>query len=133
MTPERKQAVEAAEQAKAKRPASQEPATDARPSKTARGVGLKPAVGAAAGVVPDEHLPPNKILFIRDLPEDYGTDAITAIFARFSGFREVRLVPTRKGIAFVEYETEDNASAAKDGTAGMAVGESSLRVTFQRK
>lgn len=55
------------------------------------------------GVVPDEYLPPNKILFIRQVPDDYGVEALTAIFSRYPGFKEVRTVPGRKGIAFVEY------------------------------
>jgi len=45
-------------------------------------------------------------LFLRDVPEDYDVESLTAIFGRFEGFREVRLVPGRKGIAFVEYEAE---------------------------
>lgn len=53
--------------------------------------------------MPDEYLPPNKILFIRQVPEDYGVEGLSAIFGRFPGFREVRTVPGRKGIAFVEY------------------------------
>lgn len=104
---ERKQAVEAAEAAKnLKRPPPGAPEPDSgagRAPKAARGAGLKGAAGMGAGVVPDEYLPPNKILFIRQVPDDYGVDALTAIFSRFAGFREVRTVPGRKGIAFVEY------------------------------
>jgi RNA recognition motif-containing protein len=83
--------------------------------------------------VPDEYLPPNKILFIRQVPEDYGVDALTAIFSRFPGFKEVRTVPGRKGIAFVEYEAEDGAISAKEATAGMSLGDNTIRVTFQRQ
>lgn len=104
---ERKQALEAAEQAKnLKRPAAGAPEPDAgaqRAPKAARGAGLKGAAGLGAGVVPDEYLPPNKILFIRQVPDGYDVDALTAIFSRFPGFKEVRTVPGRKGIAFVEY------------------------------
>ena len=78
--------------------------------------------------MPDEYLPPNKILFIRQVPEDYGVDALTAIFSRFPGFKEVRTVPGRKGIAFVEYEAEDGAISA-----GMSLGDNTIRVTFQRQ
>ncbi|KAI5201577.1 U1 small nuclear ribonucleoprotein [Aureobasidium subglaciale] len=134
---ERKQALEAAEAAKnLKRPAPGVPEDDTaaqKAPKTARGAGLKGTSGAGAGVVPDEYLPPNKILFIRQVPEDYGVDALTAIFSRFSGFKEVRTVPGRKGIAFVEYEAEDGAISAKEATAGMSLGENTIRVTFQRQ
>ena len=94
---------------------------------------MKGAGGVAGGVVPDEYLPPNKILFVRNLPEDYGFDSLTAIFTRFPGFKEVRDVPGRAGIAFVEYETTDGAIAAKEATTKMTLGERTIVVTFQRQ
>ncbi|EMC91600.1 hypothetical protein BAUCODRAFT_38709 [Baudoinia panamericana UAMH 10762] len=97
-----------------------------RPAKAAK-------VAQPAGIVPEEYLPPNKILYLRDLPEDYGKDALTAIYSRFPGFKEVRTVPTRKTIAFVEYDDESGAIAAKDATGGMTLGEQAIKVTFQRK
>lgn len=62
-------------------------------------------------------------------------DSLTEIFGRFDGFREVRLVPGRKGIAFVEYEAEQGAISAKENTAGMALkgGEKTMKVTYQRQ
>jgi len=84
-------------------------------------------------VVPDEYLPPNKILFLREVPDDYGKDELTVVFNRFPGFREVRTVPGRKGIAFVEYEDEEGAITAKEATTGMAFGEKPLRITYQRQ
>ena len=84
-------------------------------------------------MIPDEYLPPNKILFLRELPEDYGKEALAAIFGRFAGFKEVRTVPGRKAIAFVEYEDEEGAITAKESTAGMTLGEKAIRVTFQRQ
>src|SRR6516165_10452623 len=106
-----------------------------RPAKTQRGAGLKPTGAGAQAVVPDEYLPPNKILFVQNLPEDFDVDALTNIFGRFEGFREVRLVPGRRGIAFVEYEAEQGAITAKENTAGMALrnGEKIMKVTYQRK
>jgi RNA recognition motif-containing protein len=95
---------------------------------------LKSSNQNAAAVIPDEYLPPNKTLFLRDVPEDYDVESLTAIFGRFEGFREVRLVPGRKGIAFVEYEAEAGAISAKERTAGMSLGDSKpIRVTFQRQ
>jgi RNA recognition motif-containing protein len=135
---ERKQAVEATQQ-KLKRPA---PATDApdttglsaRPIKAVKGAGLKPSGGNNAAIIPDEYLPPNKILFLRDLPDSYDADGLSRIFSRFEGFKEVRMVPGRKGIGFVEYEAEAGAISAKEATAGMQLGDEGkgIRVTFQR-
>lgn len=132
---ERKQAQEAQESAKLKRPAAGAPEeTAARPAKLARGAGLKSTSGAA-GIVPDEYLPPNKILFVQNLPDDYDMENLSAIFGRFEGFKEVRMVPGRKGLAFVEYEAETGAISAKESTAGMALGAEAkpVKVTFQRQ
>ncbi|PYI15266.1 U1 small nuclear ribonucleo protein usp102 [Aspergillus japonicus CBS 114.51] len=136
---ERKQAHEALEaQKKLKRPSGAVVAPSdpsGRPAKAAKGAGLKPTSGAAATVIPDEYLPPNKILFLRDLPDTADQDSLTAVFARFEGFQEVRLVPGRKGIAFVEYENESGAISAKEATSGMPMGEAGkpIRVTYQRQ
>lgn len=86
-----------------------------------------------AAVVPDEYLPPNKILFLQNVPEDYGVDDLTGIFGRFESFREIRLVPGRRGIAFVEYDDEQGAISAKEQTAGMALKDRNLKVTYQRQ
>jgi hypothetical protein len=134
---ERKQAQEALEtQQKLKRPSGvvPVPAETGRPAKTARGAGLKPS-NATTTVIPDEYLPPNKILFLRELPDEIDSDSLTAVFGRFEGFREVRLVPGRKGIAFVEYESEAGAISAKEATSGMPMGPNNkpVRVTYQRQ
>ncbi|CAG8041988.1 unnamed protein product [Penicillium salamii] len=131
---ERKQAHEALEaQKKLKRPAAN--AEPARPAKTTKGAGLKPTSGTTAAVIPDEYLPPNKILFLRELPDDASEEGLSTIFSRFEGFQEVRLVPGRKGIAFVEYEAETGAISAKEATSGMPMGEQgkAIRVTYQRQ
>lgn len=132
---ERKQAHDALEaQKKLKRPAVAA-ADAARPPKTTKGAGLKPSSGAAAAVIPDEYLPPNKILFVRELADDVTQEGLEAVFGHFEGFQEVRTVPGRAGIAFIEYETEAGAINAKEATSGMAMGEQNkpIRVTFQRQ
>ena len=47
----------------------------------------------------------------------------------------MRLVPGRKGIAFIEYEAEAGAISAKESTAGMTLGEEGkvIKVVYQRK
>jgi len=121
---ERKQAIEAANAKPEKRPAAENLAE--RPAKTSK-------AAQPAGVVPDEYLPPNKVLFLRDLPEDYGQAALTAIFSRYPGFKEVRTVPGRTTIAFVEYEDENGAITAKEATAGLTLSDKQIKVTFQRQ
>ncbi|KAL2376550.1 hypothetical protein RJZ90_007429 [Blastomyces dermatitidis] len=133
---ERKQAQEALEaQKKLKRGVAAPGGPEARPSKVTRGAGLKPSTATAAPVIQDEYLPPNKILFLREIPDSLDQDGLTEIFGRFEGFKEVRMVPGRKGIAFVEYEAETGAISAKEATSGMPLGENGkpIRVTFQRQ
>jgi len=132
---DRKQALEATQNKKRTLPATSIPAPDAaRPAKTVKGAGLKGTSANAAAVIPDEYLPPNKILFLRDIPDSYDADGLSRIFGRFEGFKEVRLVPGRKGIAFVEYDAEAGAISAKEATSGMQLGDEGkgIRVTYQR-
>ena len=51
------------------------------------------------------------------------------------GFREVRLVPSRPDIAFVEYDTEMQASIAKDNAQGLEIiqGGGPIKITYARK
>ena len=72
---------------------------------------------------------------MQNLPDEYDVDSLTTIFGRFEGFKEVRLVPGRKGIAFVEYEGEGGAISAKESTNGMGVGGEgkAMKVVYQRK
>jgi RNA recognition motif-containing protein len=129
---ERRQALEAVEAQKKRATApAAEPAPEGKP-KSKLGGGLKST--APHVVIPDEYLPPNKTLFLQNVPDEYDADALTALFGRFEGFREVRLVPGRKGIAFVEYETEAGSISAKERMAGVPLGEAGLpiKVTFQR-
>ncbi|KAK5998156.1 small nuclear ribonucleoprotein U1 [Cladobotryum mycophilum] len=107
--------------------------SDSRPSKSARPSGLKSTSVTTSAVVPDEYLPPNKILFLQNIPDDYDVDGLTTIFGQFEGFREIRLVPGRRGIAFVEYESEQGAIIAKENTAGMTLGDKPIKVTYQRQ
>lgn len=60
-----------------------------------------------------EHMLLNKILFLQNLPAEVTEDMLNQVFKQYSGFREVRLVPGRSDLAFVEYETEVQAAMAK--------------------
>ncbi|KAA8896766.1 U1 small nuclear ribonucleo protein [Sphaerosporella brunnea] len=124
---ERKQAQLAHEAQR--RPAAAAPA-DKAPKKPA---GLKSTAPAAAPQIPDEYLPPNTTLFLRDLPDDTESETLGGLFSRFDSFKEVRMVPGRKGIAFVEFETLEGAISAKEGMGGMVLGNNVVKVTYQRQ
>ncbi|KAF2199545.1 small nuclear ribonucleoprotein U1a [Delitschia confertaspora ATCC 74209] len=118
---ERKQAQEEAEK-KARATGAPEPAKPRAPK-----TGMQ--------AVPDEFVPANKILFVQNIPKDVDTEALTTLFQQFPGFKEVRTVPGRVGIAFVEYEHEDFAIKAKETTANMRLGadQKPIKVTYQRQ
>lgn len=84
--------------------------------------------------MPDEYLPPNKILFLQNLPESVTKDQLMALFSQYPNLHEVRLIPTRKEIAFVEYLDEASATTAKDALHNYKLdGENKIKITFARK
>ena len=76
--------------------------------------------------------PPHNVLFVQNLPDDITTDVMQAIFGRFAGFRDIRLVPGRN-ISFVEYADTDAAVLARDSTSGITLSGQQLKVTFGKK
>ncbi|KAF7558801.1 hypothetical protein G7046_g5362 [Stylonectria norvegica] len=130
---DKRKALEAAEEQRQLNKRGPSAASDSRPAKSVKPAGLKSTSAATSAVVPDEYLPPNKILFVQNVPDDYDVDALTIVFGRFEGFREIRLVPGRRGIAFVEYDAEQGAITAKENTAGMNLGDVAIKVTYQRQ
>lgn len=79
--------------------------------------------------MPDEYLPPNKILFLQNLPETVTKDQLNALFSQYPNLHEVRLVPSKKDIAFVEYLDEGSATVAKDALHNYKLdGENKIKV-----
>ncbi|KAI6154140.1 hypothetical protein BKA82DRAFT_4098033 [Pisolithus tinctorius] len=98
------------------------------------GVSAIPAPKRPAVQMPDEYLPPNKILFLQNLPENVTKDQLMALFSQYPNLYEVRLIPTKKDIAFVEYVDEASASVAKDALHNYKLdGENKIKITFARK
>lgn len=53
---------------------------------------------------------------------------------RFPGFKEVRLVPNRHDIAFVEFENEMQSGAAKDALQGFKITPThAMKISFAKK
>lgn len=96
-----------------------------------------PAVSAPrrpAVQMPDEYLPPNKILFLQNLPESVSKDQLMALFSQYPNLHEVRLIANKKDIAFVEYMDEGSATVAKDALHNYKLdGENKIKITFARK
>jgi U2 small nuclear ribonucleoprotein B'' len=97
--------------------------------------------------MPDEYLPPNKILFLQNLPESVTKEQLMALFSqlgpfffisviflnsdscRYPNLYEVRLIPMKKDIGFVEYLDEASAGVAKDALHNYKLdGENKIKV-----
>ncbi|KAG0500059.1 hypothetical protein HPP92_000131 [Vanilla planifolia] len=83
-------------------------------------------VNSAYGTMPPHsHLPypgggkhadapaaPNNILFVENLPHECAPMMLQMLFCQYAGFKEVRMVETKPGIAFVEYGDELQSTVA---------------------
>lgn len=89
--------------------------------------------GGAQPVV--ETVPPNNILFIQNIATTNNVNDLADLFAKFSGYSEIRSVPGNKNIAFVEYLTEHDAAIAMAGLNQQAVGNppQPMMVNFAKK
>lgn len=82
--------------------------------------------------VPDN--PPNYILFLNNLPEETNEMMLSMLFNQFPGFKEVRLVPGRHDISFVEFENENQAGSARDALQGFKITPShAMKITYAKK
>ncbi|XP_018441604.1 U2 small nuclear ribonucleoprotein B'' isoform X3 [Raphanus sativus] len=62
-----------------------------------------------------EAMPPNNILFIQNLPHDTTTAMLEFLFRQYPGFKEIRMVAAKPGIAFAEFEDDVKSSMAMRG------------------
>ena len=115
--------------------------TKKRRAKEAAAAAAPPSIAAAP---PPPHAPPHappppppgvphKILFVQGLPHTVAPSLLTSLFQQFPGFREVRMVEVRPGIAFVEYENEGLAAAALGGLQGSLVEDEAISITFANR
>ena len=89
------------------------------------------AVAAQGGV---DNAPPNQILFLTNLPGETNEMMLSMLFNQFPGFKEVRLVPGRSDIAFVEFENEMQSAAARDALQGFKITPTTaMKINFAKK
>ncbi|CAB3406925.1 unnamed protein product [Caenorhabditis bovis] len=78
--------------------------------------------------------PPNKILFCTNLPESANTEMLSILFSQFSGLKDIRMVPNRPGIAFVEFDTDSEAIPARTALNNFKITpEHIMRVDYAKK
>lgn len=95
-------------------------------------LGLAPPMHSPVVQVPDN--PPNYILFLSNLPEETNEMMLSMLFNQFPGFKEVRLVPGKHDISFVEFESETQAGVAKDALQGFRITATcAMKITYAKK
>uniref|UniRef100_M3XQN1 U1 small nuclear ribonucleoprotein A n=1 Tax=Mustela putorius furo TaxID=9669 RepID=M3XQN1_MUSPF len=95
---------------------------------------LKPRLFSSFFPVQVPDYPPNYILFLNNLPEETNEMMLSMLFNQFPGFKEVRLVPGRHDIAFVEFENDGQAGAARDALQGFKITPShAMKITYAKK
>ncbi|CAL8355085.1 unnamed protein product [Boreogadus saida] len=95
-------------------------------------VALTPQTNSPTAPVQDN--PPNYILFLSNLPEETNEMMLSMLFNQFPGFKEVRLVPGKHDIAFVEFEGEALAGVAKDALQGFRITATcAMKITYAKK
>ncbi|KAJ3095016.1 U2 small nuclear ribonucleoprotein B'' [Phlyctochytrium planicorne] len=70
-----------------------------------------------------EENPPHTILYATELPKSVtgSTEMLSLLFKQYGGFKEVRLVPTKPDIAFIEFESVNQAADAKAALQGFLI------------
>lgn len=77
---------------------------------------------------------PNNILFLTSLPNETTELMLSMLFNQFPGFKEVRLVPGRSDIAFVEFENDVQSGTAKGALQGFRITPShAMKITYAKK
>ena len=85
-------------------------------------------------VMPVGNEPPNRTLFVQNLPTATTSAMLQMLFQQFEGFVETRLVEARPGIAFVDYQTDGQATTALQGLNGFKITPTNaIQISYQKR
>jgi len=85
-------------------------------------------------MMPTEQTPPNRILFVENLPPEANQLMLQVLFQQYQGFQEARLVPGKPGIAFVEYQDLYQAGTAMTTLQNFKITPTHLmKISFARQ
>ncbi|BGP47397.1 hypothetical protein JCM10450v2_003249 [Rhodotorula kratochvilovae] len=145
MDEHKKERLERKKESRRNDPARRKKLAQKAAAKQAAETGVAPVVAAAAAPrrivqMPDEYLPPNKILFVQNLPDDTTKETLEALFRPYPNLIEVRTIPGRRNIAFVEFEDEGSSAVARDALHNTRLGAGAdgeeglkIKVTFAKR
>ncbi|XP_009381848.2 U1 small nuclear ribonucleoprotein A isoform X1 [Musa acuminata AAA Group] len=93
-----------------------------------------PYGGGSKSMLPEAPALPNKILFIQNLPHETTPMMLQMLFCQYAGFKEVRMVEAKPGIAFVEYGDEMQSTVAMQGLQGFKITQQNpMLITYAKK
>ncbi|KAM3373925.1 U2 small nuclear ribonucleoprotein B'' [Capsicum galapagoense] len=77
---------------------------------------------------------PNNILFIQNLPHETTSMMLEVLFKQYPGFREVRMIEAKPGIAFVEFDDDIQSSVAMQALQGFKITpQNPMAITYAKK
>ncbi|XP_047310889.1 U2 small nuclear ribonucleoprotein B'' 2-like [Impatiens glandulifera] len=87
-----------------------------------------------AGAEEDHGAAPNNILFIQNLPHESTSMMLEVLFQQYPGFREVRMIEAKPGIAFVEFDDDLQSSVAMQALQGFKITpHNPMVITYAKK
>jgi hypothetical protein len=78
----------------------------------------------AGAMAPSMRVKGEQVLVVQNLPSEVGETSLVPVFSQCTGFTEVRMAPGSKGLAFVEFSDEVQASMALKQLQGFQITES---------
>lgn len=77
---------------------------------------------------------PNNILFIQNLPYETSSMMLDVLFKQYPGFREVRMIEAKPGIAFVEFDDDVQSSVAMQALQGFKITpQNPMAISYAKK
>ncbi|XP_059626414.1 U2 small nuclear ribonucleoprotein B''-like isoform X2 [Cornus florida] len=77
---------------------------------------------------------PNNILFVQNLPYETTSTMLQVLFNQYPGFKEVRMIEAKPGIAFVEFEDDVQSSVAMQALRGFKITpQHPMGITYAKK
>ncbi|XP_024020219.1 U2 small nuclear ribonucleoprotein B'' 2 isoform X2 [Morus notabilis] len=106
----------------------------AAPNDTGAENGVTTAPFRQGNMRAQEAAAPNNILFIENLPHETNSMMLELLFRQYPGFREVRMIEAKPGIAFVEFEDDVQSSMAMQALQGFKITpQNPMAITFAKK
>lgn len=92
-----------------------------------------PYPGGMKPNMPEAPAPPNNILFVQNLPHETTPMVLQMLFCQYQGFKEVRMIEAKPGIAFVEFADEMQSTVAMQGLQGFKIQQNQMLITYAKK